>query len=89
MRTEPESTTLSKLGSGRSARVTAIDGSAGLPQRMAMLGIRRGVDLCVVHGPGARGAVVRVGTARIALGREIIDHIRVSPLEGPTGGQTG
>jgi ferrous iron transport protein A len=72
-----ESPTLSGLRLGQWARVRAIDGGRFMAQRMGMLGIRRGVDVRVVHGPGPRGAVVQVGGARIALGRGVIEQIHV------------
>lgn len=62
---------------GRCARVVEINGGRAMTQRMLMLGIRRGTDLCIVHGPGGRGAVVRIGGARIALGRGVTEKIRV------------
>lgn len=68
---------LSALRSGERARVCSIDGGRFMAQRMGMLGIRRGVDVRVVHGPGPRGAVVQVGGARIALGRGVIEQIHV------------
>ena len=81
---------LSALQPGESARVRAVDGGRSMAQRMSMLGIRRGVELRVVHGPGLRGAVVQVGGARIALGRGVIERIRVeshSDLDGTPDGQ--
>ncbi|MEJ2686909.1 MAG: FeoA family protein [Gammaproteobacteria bacterium] len=81
---------LSALQSGESARVRAVDGGRSMAQRMSMLGIRRGVELRVVHGPGLRGAVVQVGGARIALGRGVIEQIRVeaqTDLDGAPDGQ--
>ncbi|MGE0072858.1 MAG: ferrous iron transport protein A [Thiomonas sp.] len=71
---------LAQLTHGQCAEVVDFDGGQVMAQRMVMLGIRRGVALCVVHGPGARGAVVQVGGARIALGRGVIDKIRVALL---------
>lgn len=68
---------LTHLCRGEHATVRAIDGGRLMTQRMSMLGIRPGADLCVVQGPGTRGAVVLVGGARIALGRGVIEHIRV------------
>ena len=50
-----------------SARVRDVGGDRDIQQRMSMLGIRWGTDIRVVHGPGKRGAVLRVGGARIAL----------------------
>ena len=71
--------------SGSCSVVVRVDPLPGLPQRMAMLGIRRGTTLQILHGPDARGAVVGVGTARIALGRDIIASIRVRPAPALTG----
>ncbi len=67
---------LAALRRGQCARIAAI--SADAARRVAMLGLRRGVELSVLHGPDARGAVVRVGTARIALGRELVDAVAVT-----------
>lgn len=78
----PADPALVDMSNGTSSVVVRVDPIPGLPQRMAMLGIRRGTTLRVLHGPDARGAVVGVGTARIALGRDIIASIRVRPHEG-------
>lgn len=71
---------LAQLPHRRCAKVVDFDGGRAMVQRMVMLGIRRGVPLCVVHGPGARGTVVQVGGARIALGRGVTDKILVTPI---------
>ena len=68
---------LSALAPGGCAVVHEVCGGRPMVQRMLMLGIRRGTALRLLHGPGARGAVVGVGGARIALGRDVIEHIRV------------
>ena len=67
---------LTALRRGQYARIVAI--GADVAQRVAMLGLRRGVELSVLHGPDARGAVIRIGTARIALGRELVDAVAVT-----------
>lgn len=72
---------LSNVLPGSTATVVAVDGGRAMTQRMLMLGIRRGTQLYVLHGPGGRGAVVRVGGARIALGRGVTEHIRVQPVQ--------
>ena len=48
-------------------------------QRLAMLGIRPGALVTLLHGPGRRGAVLRVGGARVALGHGVIENILVVP----------
>ncbi len=78
--TQPTIRALAALRRGQRARIAAVDSAGGLPQRVAMLGLRRGVELHVVLGPDARGAVVRVGAARIALGRDIVERIAVTAL---------
>jgi ferrous iron transport protein A len=75
--TQPE-TAVTGLRRGQKARISRISGGLVMTQRMAMLGIRPGVDILAVHGPGKRGAVLQVGGARIALGTEIIENIVVS-----------
>lgn len=70
---------LSAVAPGGCAVVHEVGGGRPMMQRMLMLGIRRGTALRLLHGPGARGAVVAVGGARIALGRDVIEHIRVQP----------
>jgi ferrous iron transport protein A len=75
-----EVVSLAQLSHGQCAQVLGFDGGRSMTQRMVMLGLRRGVALCVVHGPGARGTVVQVGGARIALGRGVTDKIRVMPV---------
>lgn len=68
---------LSAVARGAVAVVQEVGGGRAMMQRMLMLGIRRGVPLRLLHGPGARGAVVGVGGARIALGRDVVELIRV------------
>lgn len=70
---------LAHLTPGQCAEVVEVDGGRAMTQRMLMLGIRRGTGLCVVQGPSKRGVVVRVGGARIALGRGVTEQIRVQP----------
>jgi len=77
--------TLSNLGRGIRAVVKGIDGGRFMTQRMSMLGIRPGVEMHIVHGPGLRGAVVQVGAARIALGRALTDCVRVETAALPEG----
>lgn len=72
-------TSVSQLKTGQSARVRSIDGDRHTSQRISVLGIRPGVDLRVVHGPGSRGAVVQVGGARIALDQNVTQIIWVEP----------
>lgn len=68
---------LSDVAHGAVAVVQEVGGGRAMMQRMLMLGIRRGAPLRLLHGPGARGAVVGVGGARIALGRDVVELIRV------------
>ena len=68
---------LSAVARGAVAVVQEVGGGRAMTQRMLMLGIRRGAQLRLLHGPGARGAVVGVGGARIALGRDVVELIRV------------
>ncbi len=72
---------LCAVAPGTCACVQEVGGGRAMVQRMLMLGIRRGAQLRLLHGPGARGAVVGVGGARIALGRDVIEHIRVQAAE--------
>ncbi|MCK9189548.1 FeoA family protein [Acidithiobacillus sp.] len=76
------------LNLGDSARVRDVGGGRSIQQRMSMLGIRRGIDISVVHGPSKRGAVLQVGGARVALGWGIIQHIEVE-LPGTDSRNTG
>ena len=76
-----EVVSLAQIPYGQCAKVVEFDGGRSMTQRMVMLGIRRGVALCVVHGPGTRGTVVQVGGARIALGRGVTDKIRVTRID--------
>ena len=73
---DPELLPLAALRRGETARIASLTPAAA--QRLAMLGLRRGVELSVLHGPDARGAVLRVGSARIALGRELVDGVTVT-----------
>ena len=81
--TEPRDDTkvlsLSALATGQSAQVSRVTGGRFVVQRLAMLGIRPGVLVTLLHGPGRRGAVLRVGGARVALGHGVIESIQVVP----------
>ncbi len=70
---------LASMAPGESAQVSHVDGGRAVTQRLAMLGIRPGVVIGLLHGPGRRGAVVRVGGARVALGRGVIERVIVIP----------
>lgn len=70
---------LSGLATGQSAHVSHVAGGRMMVQRLAMLGIRPGVLITLLHGPGRRGAVLRLGGTRVALGRGVIDAIMVTP----------
>ena len=72
----PLTVPLAALRRGQSARIASI--AAPAAQRVAMLGLRRGVEFSIVHGPDARGAVIAIGAARIALGRELVDGVEVT-----------
>ena len=52
---------------GDSARVRDVTGGRDMQQRMRMLGIRRGTDTRVVHGPANAGRVCQVGGEGFAL----------------------
>ncbi len=69
---------LADLKPGESAYIGRIAGGRMVTQRLAMLGIRPGVLVNLLHGPGTRGAVLRVGGARVALGRGVIEKILVT-----------
>ncbi len=73
--------TIKQMQIGNQAVIFKINGSSQQIQRIQMLGLRKGVPIKVVHGPGRRGAVVQSGGARIALGREIIEQIEVTPID--------
>ena len=77
--TTSDTMTLSALATGQSAQVSHVSGGRMMVQRLAMLGIRRGVMVTLLHGPGRRGAVLRVGGTRVALGHGVIDSISVVP----------
>lgn len=72
-------TYLTELSIHERARVQGIGGrDSSMARRLGMLGIRPGVEIQMMHGPGVRGAVIRVGGARVALGRQVIEHIQIS-----------
>ncbi|MFM2480000.1 ferrous iron transport protein A [Celerinatantimonas sp. YJH-8] len=81
--TTPQIFQLSQLHLGESVIVNHIDADIEDVQRMNMLGIRKGIQMKIVHGPGRRGAVVQIGGARVALGPEIILQIAVTQLAQP------
>lgn len=73
---------LAKLAPKALAYVRAITGGRFVTRRLAMLGVRPGVKLHLVHGPGLHGVVVMAGGARIALGRGVIEHVLVELITG-------
>ena len=68
---------LSEMPQGGNATVVDFN-DTHLAQRMLMLGVRRGTNIQIVQGPNARGTVIMVGGARLALGREAADGICVN-----------
>ncbi len=70
---------IASLAPGDCAEIALVAGGRMMTQRLAMLGIRPGVKVCLLHGPGRRGAVLRVGGTRVALGRSVIERIMVIP----------
>lgn len=68
---------LGRLSPNACGHVRAIKGGKFVTRRLAMLGIRPGVALKLVHGPGLHGVVVMAGGARIALGHGVIEHVLV------------
>ena len=70
---------VASLMPGDQAEIAYVAGGRMMMQRLAMLGIRTGVKIQLLHGPGRRGAVLRVGGTRVALGRGVIEHIMVIP----------
>lgn len=70
---------LAGLMPGDFAEIAYVAGGRMMNQRLAMLGVRPGVKVQLLHGPGGRGAVLRVGGSRVALGRGVIDHVMVIP----------
>lgn len=70
---------LSQMSPGSRGQVSFICGKE-LSHRLLMLGIRKGTELALLRGPNIRGAVVQVGRARLALGRDVIENISVTPL---------
>ena len=49
-------------------------------RRLALLGLSPGAELRVLQPPGPRGAVLGVGTARIALGHDLVRQLQVVAL---------
>ena len=77
-RVSQSSFSVEQLSLGTTAHICQLHGDRRMIQRMNMLGIRRGSAITIVHGPGKRGAVLKVGGARIALGPEVIKQIEVT-----------
>lgn len=75
-----DSTQLHQLTLGNQATIVRIKGDINDIQRMSMLGIRKGTQFKIVHGPGHRGAVIQVGGTRIALGKEMFEQLEIKSL---------
>lgn len=71
----PAAVRASHLGAGSRALVTAIDGTEGVVERFASLGVVPGTRFRVVRG-GSPMAVA-VGETRLALGRDWADALVV------------
>lgn len=88
--TLPELLELARLSPKSQAHVRAIKGGKFVARRLAMLGVRPGLKLQLVHGPCLQGVVVMAGGARIALGHGVIEHILVEKVaEASIAGQEG
>lgn len=73
----PELHELGRLRPKARGHVRAIKGDKFVTRRLAMLGVRPGVPVQLVHGPGLHGVVVMAGGARVALGHGVIEHVLV------------
>lgn len=75
----PKLMTLAELPFGKPATISQITSSLEQVQRLKMMGIRKGVNIMIVHGPSHRGVVIKVGGARIAIGTELLPFIKIIP----------
>ena len=78
-RSSETGTTLAAARRGSTVRVTRISGRPHLIQRLAALGVVPGVLLTVIKPDGP--AIVSLGGARIAVGRNAADSIEIDLAE--------
>lgn len=76
---EHERCTLDQLTRGCRVCIQRVDCAPATVRRLAQLGIRPGVELSVLQSSGGP-LLVRVGDARLALGRAIAGALLVRPL---------
>ena len=66
---------------GDSAEITSLGGGHGVVRRLAEMGLAPGARVTVVSDAGGGGPiVVRVGEARLGLGRGMARHVLVRPV---------
>ena len=75
---------LSSARAGEQVEICAIQTSAQERRRLLGLGLRPGCLAQICQGPNAQGAVLQIGSVRIALGRPWLESIAVRRFGGPT-----
>lgn len=78
MRTEKGKLTLGSLGKGQRGTLVGVAGGHGAQVRLAALGLRVGVEVEVLQNSGRGPVMVRVGNARVAIGRGLANRVLVT-----------
>ncbi|UCD15914.1 MAG: ferrous iron transport protein A [Candidatus Omnitrophota bacterium] len=72
---------LTKLNTGKSAKVISVEGTTNLKSRLHNLGVKEGMIVKKVTGASQRGPVViRLGRLQVALGSVMASKVMVEPL---------
>lgn len=74
------STSLAKLGVGRTGRITSTGAGSSLTRRCLALGLRAGSVVTVLHRRG-ESVVVANDDNRVALGASVAAELSVKPID--------
>jgi ferrous iron transport protein A len=75
-----QSQPLSKVPTGETVRLVAIDGNRQLVRRLLSLGITPGVEVEILHHRG-QGVVIGRNGNRVALGKGIVDKLHAEKID--------
>ena len=72
---------LSMVRQGTTVRLLEIQGGMGMRKRLANLGLTSGMDLQTISESPNGPMIIKVKDSRLAIGRGVLHHIMVEPLE--------
>jgi Fe2+ transport system protein FeoA len=89
MKEEIQARPLSEIDPGHSAELVSIVNVGGTALRLAELGLTPGTRLRVCRAQNGQPLLISVRGSRLAIDRELTNHMLVLPLEGCACGHQG